>query len=44
MRDAIYIAIAVAFFGICIAYVALCDRIIGPDALDASEPAEGVAS
>lgn len=35
MRDVVFIAIAVGFFAICIAYIALCDRIIGPDPVEA---------
>ncbi|MEQ1873016.1 MAG: hypothetical protein ABL953_04750 [Ilumatobacteraceae bacterium] len=36
MRDVIFIAIAMGFFALCIAYTALCDRIIGPDPADSS--------
>lgn len=31
MSDVIYIVLTLAFFGLCIAYVLVCDRIIGPD-------------
>ena len=31
MRDLLMIAITGAFFALCIGYVALCDRIVGPD-------------
>lgn len=31
MSDVIYIVLTLAFFGLCIAYVFMCDRIIGPD-------------
>ena len=31
MADVIFIAITIAFFLICVAYVNWCDRIIGPD-------------
>ena len=31
MRDVIVLAIIAAFFALCVAYVWLCDRIIGPD-------------
>jgi len=29
--DLVFLVIVVAFFGVCIGYVRLCDRIIGPD-------------
>jgi len=31
MADVIYIVLTLAFFGLCVAYVFMCDRIIGPD-------------
>lgn len=31
MTDLLFLAIVVAFFALCVAYVRLCDRIIGPD-------------
>jgi hypothetical protein len=31
MRDVIVLAIIAGFFLLCVAYVAWCDRIIGPD-------------
>jgi hypothetical protein len=31
MKDALMLLLIVAFFALCIAYVAWCDRIIGPD-------------
>jgi hypothetical protein len=31
VADLLMVAVVVAFFGICIAYVSLCDRVIGPD-------------
>jgi hypothetical protein len=31
MGDLVMIATVLAFFGACIGYVALCDRVIGPD-------------
>jgi hypothetical protein len=34
VKDLIVIAMTLAFFGICVAYVALCNRIIGPDEPD----------
>lgn len=46
MNDVIVLILTAAFFAIAVAYVSLCDRIIGPDpepppdhgALDASAP------
>jgi hypothetical protein len=31
MRDVVVLALIVAFFALCAAYVQWCDRIIGPD-------------
>ncbi len=31
MRDVLMLLLIAAFFALCIAYVAWCDRIIGPD-------------
>jgi hypothetical protein len=31
MADFVLAAVALGFFGICVGYVALCDRIIGAD-------------
>ena len=31
MADLVFIVIVVAFFAVCVGYVGLCDRIIGPD-------------
>ena len=31
MRDVVVLAVISAFFGLCVAYVWWCDRIIGPD-------------
>ena len=31
MRDVLMLLMIAAFFALCIAYVAWCDRIIGPD-------------
>lgn len=36
MADIIFIAVALAFFALCALYVRWCDRIIGPDVLEAS--------
>jgi hypothetical protein len=32
MRDVVVLAVVAGFFALCVAYVWLCDRIIGPDA------------
>jgi len=31
VADLVFIVIVVAFFALCVGYVRLCDRIIGPD-------------
>jgi hypothetical protein len=31
VADLLFVVITVAFFAICVAYVRVCDRIIGPD-------------
>ena len=31
MADLVFILITFAFFAVCVAYVQVCDRIIGPD-------------
>ena len=31
MADLVFILITVAFFALCVGYVRVCDRIIGPD-------------
>jgi hypothetical protein len=31
MADVLFIAILVAFFGVCVGFVRICDRVIGPD-------------
>lgn len=36
MADLLYVLVTFAFFGVCIAYVALCDRIIGADPIGAA--------
>ena len=38
MADLLFVVITIAFFAICVAYVRMCDRIIGPD--PATPPAE----
>lgn len=35
VADILYVLVTFAFFGVCIAYVALCDRIIGADPIGA---------
>jgi hypothetical protein len=34
MRDLLMLLLTAAFFGVCLAYVWWCDRIIGPDPTD----------
>jgi hypothetical protein len=29
--DVMFIAILVVFFGVCVGYVRICDRVIGPE-------------
>lgn len=31
MKDVVVILMTLGFFAVCVAYVALCDRIVGPD-------------
>ena len=31
MADVIFVAVIVAFFGLAVAYVKACERIVGPD-------------
>jgi hypothetical protein len=31
VADVLFVAITIAFFVLCVAYVRVCDRIIGPD-------------
>jgi hypothetical protein len=31
VADLLFVVITIAFFAICVAYVRVCDRIIGPD-------------
>ena len=38
VADLLFVVITIAFFAICVAYVRVCDRIIGPD--PATPPAE----
>ena len=49
MADLLFVVITIAFFVVCVGYVHVCDRIIGPDprtvADDASDvPAEREAA
>jgi hypothetical protein len=34
VADLLFVVITIAFFALCVAYVRLCDRIIGPDPAD----------
>ena len=38
MTDVLVALVTIAFFGLCVAYVSLCDRIIGSDEAVASDP------
>jgi hypothetical protein len=31
MYDVIFVGVIIGFFALCLAYIAACDRIIGPD-------------
>jgi hypothetical protein len=31
MADLVFLGLTAAFFAVCVAYVSLCDRILGPD-------------
>ena len=49
MKDVVVVASVLAFFALCVAYVALCDRIAGPDGAepedagpDGAEPEDAV--
>ncbi|CAN5500117.1 hypothetical protein BH10ACT3_BH10ACT3_04650 [soil metagenome] len=45
MKDVVVILMTLGFFALCVGYVALCDRIVGPDDVDADRtPDSGVAS
>ena len=43
MTDLLFVAIVVGFFAVCVAYVRLCDRIIGPDPVMRDAPGSGAA-
>ena len=36
VADVLFVLITLAFFALCVGYVRVCDRIIGPDAPDVS--------
>ena len=42
MADLLFVVITIAFFVLCVAYVRVCDRIIGPDPKPAP-PSEAAA-
>ena len=39
MSDVVMLVLIAVFFGVCIAYVSWCDRIIGPDPAEAGADA-----
>ncbi len=41
MADIVFVAIALAFFALCVLYVRWCDLIIGPDEVSSSRSARG---
>jgi hypothetical protein len=41
MADIVFVALALAFFGLCVLYVVACDRIIGRDTAYSPAPDEG---
>jgi hypothetical protein len=43
MKDVVVILMTLGFFAVCVAYVALCDRIVGPDDPAAAETTPGSA-
>ena len=43
MVDLLFIVVVIAFFIVCVAYVRLCDRIIGPDAPERESADAGAA-
>lgn len=34
MKDLVVILMTLGFFALCVGYVALCDRVVGPDSVD----------
>ena len=44
MADLVFLGLTAAFFALCVGYVSLCDRILGPDPeVPASSTTEGAA-
>jgi len=43
VTDLLFVAVVVAFFALCVAYVRLCDRIIGPDPATRNAPDSSAA-
>ena len=41
MADLLFVVITIAFFLLCVAYVRVCDRIIGPDPKPTAAPTDG---
>ena len=39
MADVLFVAVIIAFFGLCLGLVKLCDRLIGPDEVPSSDTA-----
>ena len=44
MADLLFVLIGVAFFALCVGYVRLCDRIIGPDPVSHEQAAPEVGA
>jgi hypothetical protein len=40
VADVLFVVITIAFFVLCVGYVKVCDRIIGPDPVAPSEPTD----
>jgi hypothetical protein len=40
VADLLFVVITIAFFVLCVAYVRVCDRIIGPDQTPSPAPDE----
>jgi hypothetical protein len=40
VADVLFVVITIAFFVLCVGYVRVCDRIIGPDPVPPRAPAE----
>jgi hypothetical protein len=43
MKDVLVVLMTLGFFGVCVAYVGLCDRIVGPDGPTLDEAGDGAA-